>query len=148
MDKKRWSALQTFLNEDDKISSLFANRIWFVRIPKNMIIKGDAYLIFNEMASSRDDYSNEGFEKGIDMFDIIFDIVVPYEKIGEGRQIRWYIRSLLWKFSGTLTSERSGEIIFKEYMEISHDESTDNIVLGSLYLFKEHYDYTDTGSTE
>ncbi len=83
-------ALQEYL-----LNLNLADRVGFLKVEA-----GDgAAIVFNECDWGYPDGSNMGYEKGIDIFPILIDVVVKYESYKTGYNIRNTIREMLGKFN-------------------------------------------------
>jgi hypothetical protein len=89
-----------------------------------------------------------GYEKGVDIFPILIDVVVKYEDYKRGYELRGQIRKLLGKFNGSLTDDREGTIAFRQFLAPVYDKETNNIVFGGVYLLKQNYDFTPEPTDE
>ena len=133
----RPKALQEYLLNNPEVK---ADRVGFLKVEQG---KGTA-IVFNEgdRTSVRDN-GNQGYEKGVDIFPILIDVVVKYEDYKEGYNVRGTIRKLLGKFNGKLTNDREGTIAFKQFLAPVYNKDTNDIVFGSIYLLKQNYDYAN-----
>lgn len=122
------------------LSLNIADRIGFLKVEN-----GDwPAIVFNEGDwSSFDTGSNLGYEKGIDIFPVLIDVVVQYEDYRKGYEIRNKIRKEIWKFNGSLTSDWEGNISFRQFLAPSYNHNTNQIVFGGIYLLKQNYDYEE-----
>lgn len=131
----RTKALQEYL-----LSLDVAERVGFLKVDNG---EGPA-IVFNEWDWGNYDYWNLWFEKGIDIFPVIIDVVVPYEDSQTWFQIRQKIREKIWKFNWRLTADREGTIAFQQFVSPSYDHETNQVVFGGIYLFKGNYDVNDS----
>ena len=83
-----------------------------------------------------------GYDKGVDIFPILIDVVVKYEDYKTGYELRGKIRKLLGRFNGALTDDREGTIAFRQFLAPVYDKETNTIVFGGVYLLKQNYDFT------
>lgn len=132
----RPKALQEYLLNNPEID---AKRVGFLKVEQ---WKGTA-IVFNEWDRTDSDISNIGYDKGVDIFPILIDVVVQYESYKDGYLTRGKIRKLLWKFNGKLTNDREGTIAFKQFLAPVYNRDTNEIVFGSIYLLKQNYDYAN-----
>lgn len=84
----RPKALQQYLLNNPEID---ADRIGFLKVEQG---EGTA-IIFNEGDRESYDNGNLGYEKGVDIFPILIDVVVKYEDYKNGYTTRGVIRKLL-----------------------------------------------------
>lgn len=90
--------------------------------------------------------ANISYEKGIDIFPVLIDIEVKYEDASTGDQLRKLIRKKLGKYNGSM-GNWEGSISFSNFLSPEYNPTTKKVVFGSIYLFKENYDYTDNTDT-
>ena len=98
-------------------------------------------IVFNEWERWYPDWSNMWYEKWIDIFPVLIDVVVKYEDYRTGYDIRYKIRELLWKFNWQLTNDWEWTIIFRQFLSPSYNHDTNEIILWWIYLLKQNYDY-------
>jgi hypothetical protein len=121
-EPNRPKALQEYLKNSTEIT---ATRIGFLKVEQG---KGTA-IVFNEGDwSNFYDSSNMGYDKGVDIFPILIDVVVKYEDYKDGYKTRGTIRKLLGKFNGKLTNDREGTIAFKQFLAPVYNRDTNDIV--------------------
>ena len=133
----RQKALQEYL-----LSQKLADRVGFLKVEA-----GDwPAIVFNEWDWGYPDWSNMWYEKWIDIFPVLIDIVVKYEDYKTGYNIRYKIRELLWKFNGKLTNDWEWSIIFRQFLAPSYNHETNEIILWGIYLLKQNYDYVDNSN--
>lgn len=99
-------------------------------------------IVFNELDWESVQGEVHDFEKGIDIFPIIVDVVVKYEDYLQGYEIRNTIRKEIWKFNGSLTEDREGTIAFRSFLSPDYNPKTNEIVFWAIYLLKSNYDYS------
>ena len=131
--------LQNTATELHVNGGLNVDRIGFLKVEK---WDGPA-IVYNEWDWSVEDLANISYEKGIDIFPILIDVVVKYEDYKDGYAVRWIIRKLLGKFNGSLSPDWEGTIVFKQYLAPVYNKDTDDIVFGAIYLLKQNYDYAN-----
>ena len=133
----RQKALQEYL-----LSQKLADRVGFLKVEA-----GDwPAIVFNEWDWGYPDWSNMWYEKWIDIFPVLIDIVVKYEDYKTGYNIRYKIRELLWKFNGKLTNDWEWSIVFRQFLAPSYNHETNEIILWGIYLLKQNYDYVDNSN--
>lgn len=133
----RQKALQEYL-----LSQNLAERVGFLKVEA-----GDwPAIVFNEWDWGYPDWSNMWYEKGVDIFPILIDVVVKYEDYRTGYDIRYKIRELLWKFNGELTADWEWSIVFRQFLAPSYNHETNEIILWGIYLLKQNYDYVDNSN--
>lgn len=133
----RQKALQEYL-----LSQNLAERVGFLKVEA-----GDwPAIVFNEWDWGYPDWSNMWYEKGVDIFPILIDVVVKYEDYKTGYDIRYKIRELLWKFNGELTADWEWSIVFRQFLAPSYNHETNEIILWGIYLLKQNYDYVDNSN--
>lgn len=131
----RPKALQTYLLS--KKTDLWTDRIWFLKVEM-----GDwPAIVFNEWDWWVIDWSNLWYEKGVDIFPILIDVVVKYENYITGYTIRNTIRKLLWKYNWKLNNDWEWNISFRQFLAPSYNHETNEIVFWWIYLLKQNYDY-------
>jgi hypothetical protein len=132
----RPKALQTFLLSDSEIWAI-TQRIAFLKLER-----GDwPWIVFNEGNWWAVEMSNIAYEKGVDIFPILIDIEVDYLDYMSWYELRNLIRKKIGKFNGSLTADREGSISFQQFLSHDYNPQTDKIVMGSVYLLKQNYDY-------
>ena len=133
----RQKALQEYL-----LSQNLAERVGFLKVEA-----GDwPAIVFNEWDWGYPDWSNMWYEKGVDIFPVLIDVVVKYEDYKTGYDIRYKIRELLWKFNGELTADWEWSIVFRQFLAPSYNHETNEIILWGIYLLKQNYDYVDNSN--
>lgn len=138
MIKPNWPlALQTYLQADPVISAL-CKRIAFLKAE----VGDGPHIVFNEWTWSERRNGNITYEKGIDIFPVLIDVVVPYDQYMSGYDIRHEIRKKLGAFNGQLNQHRSWSIAFKQHLAPDYNPQTKMITFGCIYLLKQNYDYT------
>jgi len=135
----RPKALQEFLRSNQELN---VNRVGFLKVEQG----NWPAIVFNEGNWSNIDASNSGFERGIDIFPVLIDIVVKYEDYKKGYELRGKIRKLIGKFNGSLTDDREGTIAFRQFLAPVYNKQTNDIVFGGVYLFKQNYDYANNSN--
>ena len=100
-------------------------------------------IVFNEWNRWDIDGNNVGYEKGIDIFPILIDVVVKYEEYRNGYEIRNKIRKQIWKFNGQLTKDWEWSIFFRQFLAPSYNHETNEIIFWWIYLLKQNYDYAN-----
>lgn len=135
----RPKALQEFLRSNQELN---VNRVGFLKVEQG----NWPAIVFNEGNWSNIDASNSGFERGIDIFPVLIDIVVKYEDYKKGYELRGKIRKLIGKFNGSLTDDREGTIAFRQFLAPVYNKETNDIVFGGVYLFKQNYDYANNSN--
>lgn len=131
----RPKALQSYLVNNQDLN---VKRVGFLKVEKG----NWPAIVFNEGNRSNYVNGNMGYEKGVDIFPILIDVVVKYEDYKRGYELRGQIRKLLGKFNGSLTDDREGTIAFRQFLAPVYDKETNNIVFGGVYLLKQNYDFT------
>lgn len=125
-------ALQEYL-----LSLNIADRVWFLKVEA-----GDwPAIVFNEWDWWYPDWSNMWYEKWIDMFPVLIDVVVKYEDYKTGYNVRNTIRKEIWKFNWKLTNDWEWTIAFRQFLAPSYNHDTNEIVFWWIYLLKQNYDY-------
>lgn len=132
----RPKALQQYLLNNNEID---VERVGFLKVEK---WDGPA-IVFNEWDRTVLENANISYEKWIDIFPILIDVVVKYEDYKDGYDIRGIIRKNLGKFNGSLSQDWDGTISFKQFLAPVYNKDTDEIVFGSIYLLKQNYDYAN-----
>ena len=135
----RPKALQEFLRSNQELN---VNRVGFLKVEQG----NWPAIVFNEGNWSNIDASNSGFERGIDIFPVLIDIVVKYEDYKKGYELRGKIRKLIGKFNGSLTDDREWTIAFRQFLAPVYNKETNDIVFGGVYLFKQNYDYANNSN--
>ena len=131
----RPKALQQYL-----LSLNLCSRVWFLKVEAGEW----PAIVFNEWDwSSFDSWSNLGYEKWVDIFPVLIDIVVKYEDYLRWYEIRNRIRKEIWKFNWQLTSDREWTIAFRQFLAPSYNHETNEIIFWWIYLLKQNYDYAD-----
>ena len=133
----RPKALQSYLRNNQELN---VDRVGFLKVEQG----NWPAIVFNEGNWSNIDAANIWYEKGIDIFPILIDVVVKYEDYLTGYNLRGKIRKLIGKFNGSLTNDREGTIAFRQFLAPVYDKETNTIVFGGIYLLKQNYDYTPT----
>lgn len=135
----RPKALQNYLRNDSELQKLWVNRVWFLKVAT-----GDwPAIVFNEWGWNALEWANLSYEKWIDIFPVLIDVVVKYEDYKNWYDIRNLIRKKIWKFDWSLTKDWEWMIVFKQVLAPSYNHDTDEILFGSVYLFKQNFDYAD-----
>ena len=137
INPNRPKALQSYLINDSELKKLWVNRIGFLKVAT---WNGPA-IVFNEWGWNALEWANISYEKWIDMFPVLIDIVVKYNDFKKWYDIRNYIRKIIWKFDWKLTKDWEWMIAFKQVIAPSYNPETDEIVFWSVYLFKQNFDY-------
>ena len=127
-------ALQEFLQNDPEISALVGNRIGFLRMPKTV---QKPYIIFNEQEWNGQLLNQDDYERGVDMFPVLIDIVVDYKQANLGRELRQKIREKIWNFSWRMGGQREGQISFLRFLACDYSVDTDGVMRWGLYFFKQ-----------
>lgn len=130
----RPKALQTYLLN----ANLGTQRVGFLKVEQG----NWPAVVFNEWDWGYPDLIQE-YEKGIDIFPIIIDIVVKYEDYADGYELRNKIRKLLGKFNWSLSADWEWTIAFRQFLSPVYDKESNEIIFGSIYLLKQNYDYAD-----
>lgn len=132
----RPKALQNYLLNQKSV--LWTDRIWFLKVET----WDWPAIVFNEWDWwDFDLWSNLWYEKGVDIFPILIDIVVKYENYKKWYEIRNTIRKLIWKFNWKLTNDWEWNISFRQFLSPSYNHETNEIIFWSVYLLKQNYDY-------
>ena len=134
----RPKALQSYL-----LTQTNANRVGFLKVEKGSW----PAIVFNEGNWSNIEEGNGWYDKGIDIFPVLIDIVVKYEDYKTGYELRNKIRKLIGKFNGALSDDWEGTIAFRQFLAPAYDKETNDIILGGIYLFKQNYDFTEPTPT-
>ena len=114
-----------------------AERVWFLKVEV-----GDwPAIVFNEWDWGVMNNSNLWYEKGIDIFPILIDVVVKYEQYKTWYDIRNKIREMIWKFNWRLTDDWEWTISFRQFLAPSYNHETNEIIFGWVYLLKQNFDY-------
>lgn len=132
----RPKSLQSFLQKNKDIWGI-TQRIAFLKVEQG---EGPA-IVFNEGNRTPEGKWNTSYEKGIESFPILIDVVVDYEDYKTGYLLRWLIRKELGKFNGELSDEREGTVGFRQFLAPEFNHETNKVVFGSIYLLKQSYDY-------
>ena len=82
-------ALQAFLQKDPEIGKMVGERVGFLRMPANT---EKPYIIFNEQERNPQLLNQDDYERGLDCFPVLIDVVVDYQQANLGRQLRQKIR--------------------------------------------------------
>ena len=82
-------ALQAFLQKDPEIGKMVGERVGFLRMPTNT---EKPYIIFNEQERNPQLLNQDDYESGLDCFPVLIDVVVDYQQVNLGRQLRQKIR--------------------------------------------------------
>lgn len=138
INPNRPKALQTYLLADTTLKWYWAKRIWFLKVATGEW----PAIVFNEWGWNALEWANISYEKWIDMFPVLIDIVVKYNDFKKWYDIRNHIRKLIWSFDWKLSKDWEWIIVFRQVIAPSYNPETDEIVFGSVYLFKQHFDYT------
>ena len=135
----RPKALQTYLLSQK--TDLGTDRIGFLKVE----MWDWPAIVFNEWNWGDVEGSNMWYDKGIDVFPILIDVVVKYEDYRKGYDIRNKIRMKIWKFNWKLNWANSTDwewtIAFQQFLAPSYNHETNEIVFGGVYLLKQNYDY-------
>lgn len=131
-------ALQNYLKNDTELKSLWVNRVWFLKVENGVW----PAIVFNEWSWEAMEWANIDYEKWIDIFPILIDVVVKYSDSKKWYDIRNIIRKKIWKFDWKLTNDWEWMIVFRQVLAPSYNHDTDNVVFGSVYLLKQNFDYT------
>ena len=126
-------ALQAFLQKDPEIGKMVGERVGFLRMPTNT---EKPYIIFNEQEWSPALLNQDDYESGLDCFPVLIDVVVDYQQVNLGRQLRQKIREKIWNFNGVMHG-REGQISFLRFLACDYAVDTDWVMRGGLYLFKQ-----------
>ena len=130
----RPKAMQQYL-----IGLKLCDRVWFLKVET-----GDwPAIVFNEWTWWYAEWSNLWYEKWVDIFPILIDVVVKYEDYKRGYEIRNKIREKIWKFNWALTDDWEWNISFKQFLAPSYNHETNEIIFWWIYLLKQNYDYAD-----
>ena len=133
----RPKALQQYL-----LNQNLCNRIWFLKVEA-----GDwPAIVFNEWDWGYAEWSNLWYEKWIDIFPVLIDIVVKYEDYMRWYEIRNKIREKIWKFNWSLTNDWEWTIAFRQFLAPSYNHETNEIIFWWIYLLKQNYDYADNSN--
>lgn len=133
----RPKALQNYLRNNSELKSLGVNRVWFLKVAT---WEWPA-IVFNEWGWNAIESANLSYEKWIDIFPVLIDVVVKYKDYKKWYDIRNCIRKFIWKFDWKLTNDWEGMIAFRQVLAPSYNTETDEIVFWSIYLFKQNFDY-------
>lgn len=137
-------ALQNYLKNDTDLKNLWVNRVWFLKVEN----WNWPAIVFNEWSWEAMEWANINYEKWIDIFPILIDVVVKYSDSKKWYDIRNLIRKKIWKFDWKLTNDWEWMIVFKQVLAPSYNHDTDNVVFWTVYLLKQNYDYANDTSEE
>ena len=129
-------ALQEYLLNNEEIDS---ERVWFLKVEQ---WEGVA-IVFNEWDWSAVDGANISFEKWIDIFPVLIDVVCKYEEYISWYEVRNLIRKNIWKFNWSLSNDWEWTISFRQFLAPVYNRDTNEIVLWAIYLLKQNYDYAN-----
>lgn len=115
------------------------DRVWALKVET----WNGPYIVFNEWNRWSVEMSNQWFEKWIDIFPVLIDVVVKYEEMNNWDDIRMQIRKNIWKFNWKLTNDWEWTIAFERFLAPSYNHETNEVVFWTIYLFKQNYDYAD-----
>ena len=132
INPNRPKALQSYLLNNTSVS-----RVWFLKVEE----WAWPCIVFNEWDWSPQDSANLGYDKWIDIFPVLIDVVVDYEDFKTWYTTRDTIRKLIWKFNGSLTADWEWTIAFKNFLSPEYHKEDNKIIFGWIYLFKQNYDY-------
>lgn len=138
INPNRPKAFQSYLRNDTELKAQWVNRVWFLKVENG---KWPA-IVFNEWDWSVANASNISFEKWIDIFPVLIDVVVKYEEFKKWYDIRGLIRKKIWKFNWKLTNDWEWTISFLRFLAPSYNHDTNEIVFWWLYLLKQNFDFT------
>ena len=128
--------LQEYLLNNEEIDS---ERVWFLKVEQ-----GDGVaIVFNEWDWSAVDGANISFEKWIDIFPVLIDVVCKYEEYISWYEVRNLIRKNIWKFNWSLSNDWEWTISFRQFLAHVYNRDTNEIVLWAIYLLKQNYDYAN-----
>lgn len=130
----RPKALQTYLLN----ANLWTSRIGFLKVE----IGDWPAVIFNEWDWQEPDLV-QSYEKWIDIFPVLIDVVVKYEDYATWYNLRQKIRKLIGQFNGALSKDWEGTIAFKQFLAPVYTKETNEILFGWIYLLKQNYDYEE-----
>ena len=130
---RRQKAFQSYLK-----SLKLCDRVGFLKVEKGAW----PCIVFNEWDWSSVDWANISYEKGINFFPILIDVVVKYEDYSRGDDIRKEIRRNIGKYNGKLTNDWEWTITRQQFLAPSYNPETNEIIFGSIYLLKENFDLT------
>lgn len=133
MIPNRPKALQTYLLN----ANIGTDRVGFLKVEK----WDWPAVVFNEWDWGEPDVI-QNYDKWIDIFPVLIDVVVKYEEYISGYTLRQQIRKLLGKFNGSLSADWEWTIAFTQFLSPVYNKETNEIVFWSLYLLKQNYDYT------
>lgn len=134
-NSNRPKALQYYLRNSQELN---VDRVGFLKVEQG----NWPAIVFNEGNWYNVDGTNVWFDKWVDIFPVLIDVVVKYEDFKQGYDLRGKIRKLIGKFNWALTDDREGTIAFRQFLAPDYDKETNTIVFGGVYLFKQNYDYT------
>lgn len=137
----RQKALQQYLLNNQEIDS---NRIWFLKVEQ----WNGVAIVFNEWNWSDMEWVTVDYTKWIDIFPVLIDVVCKYEDYIKWYEVRNYIRKNIWKFNWKLTNDWEGTIAFRQFLSPVYNKDTNEIVLGSIYLLKQNFDYANNSNQE
>lgn len=129
-------SLQQYLLSNEEIDS---ERVWFLKVEQ----WDGVAIVFNEWDWTNVDWANQSFEKWIDIFPVLIDVVCKYEDYIKWYEVRNLIRKNIWKFNWKLTNDWEWNISFRQFLAPVYNKDTNEIVLGSIYLLKQNYDYAN-----
>lgn len=137
MIKPNWrKALQSYLINNSEIHT---QRVWFLKVEQ-----GDGVaIVFNEGDTKLGLGANESYEKGIRIFTILVDVVTKYENVNQWFETRDTLLKLIGKFNWKLTNDREGTIAAVQTLAPVYNKETDEVVLGTIYMLKQNYDYAN-----
>lgn len=130
-------ALQEYLINNEDIDT---KRAWFLKVAQWDWVA----VVFNEWDWTTPDIANISFEKGVDIFPVLIDVVCKYEDYIKGYKVRNQIRKNIWKFNWKLTNDWEWNIAFKQFLAPVYNRETNEIVLGGIYLLKQNFDYANS----
>lgn len=137
----RQKALQQYLLNNQEIDS---NRIWFLKVEQ----WNGVAIVFNEWNWSDMEWVTVDYTKWIDIFPVLIDVVCKYEDYIKWYEVRNYIRKNIWKFNWKLTNDWEWTIAFRQFLSPVYNKDTNEIVLGSIYLLKQNFDYANNSNQE
>lgn len=130
----RPKALQEYL-----ISLWLAERVWFLKVES----WDWPAIVFNEWNRATKSNWNLDYEKWVDIFPILIDVVVKYEDYMTWYRIRNTIRKNIWKFNWQLTNDWEWTIAFRQFLAPSFNHETNEIIFWTVYLLKQNFDFED-----
>ena len=137
----RQKALQQYLLNNQEIDS---NRIWFLKVEQ----WNGVAIVFNEWNWSDMEWVTVDYTKWIDIFPVLIDVVCKYEDYIKWYEVRNLIRKNIWKFNWKLTNDWEWTIAFIQFLSPVYNKDTNEIVLGSIYLLKQNFDYANNSNQE